>query len=123
MAGENVPDPIDVEVGQRLRALRLAKNISQMSLAEAAGVTFQQIQKYEQGKNRISASMMCRLAQKLEISPAELFPPQECGRPVEGLAGALKTRTLGELISVLNELDEEQAKLALRLLRALVSKT
>lgn len=122
MAGETDPDPIDLEVGRRLRALRVARNVSQSSLAEAAGVTFQQIQKYEQGKNRISASMMCKLARKLQISPADLFPPEECGLPAEGMVGALKSRTLGDLISVLNAMDEEQARLALRLLQAVVAK-
>lgn len=123
MAGESDPDPIDVEVGHRLRALRLARNVSQSRLADAVGVTFQQIQKYERGKNRISASMLAKIAQVLELSPAEFFPPEQRGLPAEGLAGALGTATLRQIMAVLSELDEEQAKLALRLLRAVADKS
>jgi transcriptional regulator with XRE-family HTH domain len=47
-------DPVDVAVGARIRLLRKMRGLSQQSLAEAAGVTFQQIQKYERGSNRVS---------------------------------------------------------------------
>jgi transcriptional regulator with XRE-family HTH domain len=51
------PDPIDVEVGARVRARRKAVGMSQAVLADAIGFTFQQIQKYERGTNRVSASV------------------------------------------------------------------
>lgn len=69
-------DPIDIVVGQRLRAFRLARKISQVTLGAGVGISFQQVQKYETGSNRISASMMCKLAAALEIDPAELLPPE-----------------------------------------------
>jgi transcriptional regulator with XRE-family HTH domain len=49
------------------------RGLSQQSLAEAAGVTFQQIQKYERGSNRVSASMLAKIAQALNAPVAELF--------------------------------------------------
>ena len=49
-----VPDPVDIAVGARVRLLRKARNVSQATLAEAIGVTFQQVQKYERASNRIS---------------------------------------------------------------------
>ena len=66
-------DPVDVAVGARIRLLRKMKGLSQQSLAEAAGVTFQQIQKYERGSNRVSASMLAKIAQALKAPVAELF--------------------------------------------------
>jgi transcriptional regulator with XRE-family HTH domain len=66
-------DPIDVAVGMRIRVLRKMRGLSQQALAEAAGVTFQQIQKYERGTNRVSASMLARIAIQLKCPVAELF--------------------------------------------------
>ena len=54
------PDPIDVTVGAAIRFRRKEIDHSQSALAEALGVTFQQVQKYERGTNRISASMLVR---------------------------------------------------------------
>ncbi|MFN3583088.1 helix-turn-helix domain-containing protein [Phenylobacterium sp.] len=68
-----VPDPVDVAVGARIRLLRKLKGLSQQALAEAAGVTFQQIQKYERGANRVSASMLTRIAKTLNVPVAEMF--------------------------------------------------
>jgi transcriptional regulator with XRE-family HTH domain len=52
------PDPIDVHVGANIRIFRLAKGFSQTALGDAVGVTFQQIQKYESGANRVSSSRL-----------------------------------------------------------------
>ncbi|MFN9927673.1 MAG: helix-turn-helix domain-containing protein, partial [Phenylobacterium sp.] len=70
---ESVADPVDVAVGARIRLLRKVRGLSQQALAEAAGVTFQQIQKYERGANRVSASMLTRIAKTLEVPMAEMF--------------------------------------------------
>jgi transcriptional regulator with XRE-family HTH domain len=70
---EGFADPIDVAVGARIRLLRKIRGLSQQALAEAAGVTFQQIQKYERGANRVSASMLARIAAALDAPVAEMF--------------------------------------------------
>ena len=67
------PDPIDVHVGRRLRLRRDILKMSQEHLAGAVGVTFQQIQKYEQGKNRVSASRLFDIAQMLEVPISYFF--------------------------------------------------
>ncbi|MEK9184395.1 MAG: helix-turn-helix transcriptional regulator [Patescibacteria group bacterium] len=69
---ENGPDPIDVAVGHRIRVRRKWLGISQSTLADHLGVSFQQVQKYERGANRVSASMLVRIAQKLDTSVGEL---------------------------------------------------
>ena len=70
---EILADPIDIAVGARIRLLRKVRGLSQQALAEAAGVTFQQIQKYERGANRVSASMLSRIADTLDAPVAEMF--------------------------------------------------
>src|ERR1700757_2729269 len=66
-------DPVDLAVGARIRLIRKLRGLSQQALAEAAGVTFQQIQKYERGANRVSASMLSRIAGALQTPMAEMF--------------------------------------------------
>ena len=72
------PDPeeftrIDALVGARVRILRERKKMSQTALGEAIGVSFQQVQKYERGANRISASALFHIARTLGVSPADFF--------------------------------------------------
>jgi transcriptional regulator with XRE-family HTH domain len=66
------PDPIDIHVGQRLKARRVMLGLSQEKLAESLGLTFQQIQKYERGANRISASRLYHLSRVLD-APVSFF--------------------------------------------------
>ena len=66
------PSPIDLAVGARIRLRRQEVGLSQQALAESLGVTFQQVQKYERGVNRISASMMVRAARALRC-PTSAF--------------------------------------------------
>jgi len=73
MEKSELPDPFDVAVGERVRAFRKAKAQSQSALAEAIGVSFQQVQKYESGNNRISCSMLDRIAVFLNCRMAFLL--------------------------------------------------
>jgi transcriptional regulator with XRE-family HTH domain len=66
------PNPVDVHVGIRLRLRRTLLGLSQEALGEALGLTFQQIQKYERGANRIGASRLFDLARALDV-PVEYF--------------------------------------------------
>lgn len=68
------PDPVDLHVGRTIRARRVMLGKSQDDLAQACGVSFQQIQKYERGTNRVSASRLAQLAAILEASPGAFFP-------------------------------------------------
>ncbi len=69
---EGEPNPVDVYVGSRLRLRRTVLNLSQEKLAALAGLTFQQIQKYEHGMNRIGASRLYDFAQILDV-PVSFF--------------------------------------------------
>ncbi len=72
MATKSATD-IDKQVGARIRARRQALQISQTALAETAGITFQQIQKYEKGLNRVSTSRLAQIAETLKVPVAYLF--------------------------------------------------
>jgi transcriptional regulator with XRE-family HTH domain len=67
------PTDVDIHVGQRLRQRRSLLGLTQESLADATGLTFQQIQKYEQGKNRVSASRLYQLSKILNVDPNYFF--------------------------------------------------
>jgi transcriptional regulator with XRE-family HTH domain len=64
---------VDVHVGNRIRNQRWLKNVTQQQLAAQAGCKFQQIQKYETGANRVSASRLVMIARALDMAPAEFF--------------------------------------------------
>ncbi len=67
------PDDIDLIVGLNIRRLRLLQRVSQVQLADAIGVTFQQVQKYERASNRISASKLYQVAQFFQVSVAVFY--------------------------------------------------
>ena len=79
-------EEIDALVGRRVRELRLQLGLTQTQLADAIGVTFQQVQKYERGSNRISASKLWLIADRLGVSPASLLTglPSPSGDGVTG---------------------------------------
>lgn len=64
---------IDREIGARLGSTRQVLGISQQILAKKIGVSFQQIQKYEKGTNRLSAGMLVKICESLEVSPMEIL--------------------------------------------------
>ncbi len=70
--GTGVPNPVDVHVGARLRIRRTLLGMNQTALGDAIGLTFQQVQKYENGTNRISASRLFDLSRVLDV-PIEYF--------------------------------------------------
>lgn len=71
------PDPVDVHVGREIRIRRKALGMSQGELAKGLAVSFQQVQKYEKGGNRVSASMLHAVATILGCSEQAFFPPRE----------------------------------------------
>ncbi len=70
--GTGIPSPVDVHVGRRVRMRRTLLGMSQTTLGEAIGLTFQQVQKYERGTNRVSSSRLYDVARVLDV-PVEFF--------------------------------------------------
>src|SRR5437667_10054023 len=71
------PDSIDKLVGRNIRIQRLAKGLSQTALANQLGVTFQQVQKYEKGVNRVGAARLTKIAEVLGIDVGTFFTGKE----------------------------------------------
>ena len=75
------PNSVDVYVGRRVRSRRLELGMSLEKLGSGIGVTFQQLQKYERGSNRISASRLQQLCDILKVSVAYFFEEARYGKP------------------------------------------
>lgn len=107
------PDPIDLAVGARVRVRRRWMGLTQTQLAEALGITFQQVQKYERGANRISASMLVKIAAKLETSVAAMVG-EDGQAPVEGVIYAqLSTAGAAELLAAFAAIPDGDVRRAL----------
>lgn len=65
--------PVDVHVGKRLKHLRVLRGLTQTDVANGLSISFQQVQKYELGRNRISASRLFELSRILDVAPAYFF--------------------------------------------------
>ena len=70
---KKAPNPIDKHVGSRVRMRRMMLSMSQEKLGDALGLTFQQVQKYEKGTNRVGASRLQQIAQILQVPVAFFF--------------------------------------------------
>jgi transcriptional regulator with XRE-family HTH domain len=90
MMAKKAPNPIDKHVGSRVRMRRMMLGMSQEKLGNALGLTFQQVQKYEKGTNRIGASRLQQIAQILQVPVAFFFEgaPTVGGSRVEGMSEA-----------------------------------
>jgi transcriptional regulator with XRE-family HTH domain len=115
------PDPIDVHVGTRLKLFRGLQRMSQERLGEELGITFQQIQKYERGSNRVSASMLYRAAQALRVPVSAFF--EGLGDSQEGLPRRAVDRFSATMMAELKELPPEVREAIKALVRALARTT
>lgn len=80
-AKQNGPNPIDLHVGARTRLRRGILGLSQERLADALGITFQQVQKYERGANRVSASRLHKLSEILDVPVSYFFEGYNAEEP------------------------------------------
>lgn len=76
------PDPVDILIGRNIKLHRLARAMSQEELAQRLGLTFQQLQKYERGANRVGGGRLYRIASILGIDVSALYEGAERAQPV-----------------------------------------
>ena len=97
---KKLPNPTDKHVGSRVRMRRLMLGMSQTKLADAIGLTFQQVQKYEKGTNRMGASRLMQIAQVLQVSVPSFFEGAPSASSLrKGKAVAPSTAYVSEFIS------------------------
>ena len=101
------PNPIDVHVGNRVRMRRMLIGMSQEKLGERLGLTFQQVQKYEKGSNRVSASRLYQMAQILGV-PVQFFFEDISEIPSQQSAVASGSSESGEIMDFLNSSEGVQ---------------
>lgn len=103
------PDPVDVRVGARLREARLFAHLSQEELGRGIGVSFQAVQKYEHGENRLSASRLYRAARVLDRPVAFFFATVE-GDPLAHSPGESFSRAEVELVRYYRQLANDDIR-------------
>jgi transcriptional regulator with XRE-family HTH domain len=107
----------DRQIGMRIRARRAELGVSQTTLAEAIGVTFQQVQKYERGVNRVSASTLNHVAKVLKMPVAQFF-----GQEIEDNgASALDDPACREVLSIVPRLSADGRKALATIARGLAA--
>lgn len=109
---KKTPNLIDRHVGSRLRMRRVLMGMSQEKLGDHLGVTFQQVQKYEKGMNRIGASRLQNASRALEV-PVEFFfrdaPQFEAGEPMPDITGAADSNFVADFLSSNEGVELNQA--------------
>ena len=104
-ASNDGPHPIDVEVGRRVCELRLSRGYNQSQLGRALKLTFQQIQKYEKGANRISASKLWQIAEFFGVDVGYFFPTKEEAEANADRPGPIMDRRAHEMLAAFDILD------------------
>ena len=107
------PGPLDLNVGARIRLRRKALGITQSQLADALGLTFQQVQKYERGVNRVSASVLVKIAKRLECPVSYLLGEEGGGAPEAIAPSVLVTPGAVELLEIYARIPDRRARAAL----------
>jgi len=97
---KKVPNPVDTHVGSRVRMRRVLVGMSQEKLGDALGLTFQQVQKYEKGTNRIGASRLQQIAAVLTV-PVSFFFEDAPGQDA-GLAGPAEQKSSAFIVDFLS---------------------
>jgi transcriptional regulator with XRE-family HTH domain len=93
---KNVKSKLDVDgyIGSRIRECRLSLSLTQEELADALGISFQQVQNYEKGTNGVSAVQLFDICKILDVSPVTMFPPRPL-RGVEAMHTAMGKKSPG----------------------------
>jgi transcriptional regulator with XRE-family HTH domain len=106
------PHPVDMHVGQRLRMRRTLLGMSQEMLAERLGISFQQLQKYEKGSNRLSASRLFELSRMLDVPVSFFFDelPSDGRMPSEPPADPLMKRESLELVRAYYDIPDPKVR-------------
>jgi transcriptional regulator with XRE-family HTH domain len=107
------PGPLDLNVGARIRLRRKALGITQSDLAQALGLTFQQVQKYERGVNRVSASVLVKIAQRLDCPVSYLLGEEGGGQHEQIAPSVMVTPGAVELLEIYARIKDRRARAAL----------
>jgi transcriptional regulator with XRE-family HTH domain len=108
------PNPIDKHVGSRIRLRRMMLGMSQGTLGSALGLTFQQVQKYEKGANRVGASRLQQLSQTLQVPVAFFFEGAPSTSPCPDPAETASPTDVSDFLATSEGLALSQAFMRIR---------
>jgi transcriptional regulator with XRE-family HTH domain len=118
--GDVTASEIDQLVGDRIRQRRILMGLTQDQLGAALGISYQQVQKYETGANRVSAGRLYLIAQRLEVRPGWFFDPVATGLNGINLGDSNSSRNLIEFVRHFGRIDDDRLKsILLNLVRVL----
>ena len=124
MVGPKATTPTDALIGNRLRQRRLQMHVNQTQLAAELGISFQQVQKYEKGTNRVNAGRLNQIAAILKTDIAHFMGDVGDGKrpaPISPLAAFLTTRDGVAINEAMIKLDEEHRRAVIRLAQTLAT--
>jgi len=104
---------VDSLVGDRIRRRRILMGLTQDQLGESLGISYQQIQKYETGANRVSAGRLYLIAEKLEVSPGWFFDPVKSDATSSDFDEMGSSRLLMEFVRSFSRIEDERLKTVL----------
>jgi len=116
--------PVDVVVGENIRTARLTAGLSQTELGTACGITFQQIQKYEKGANRVGGSRLMQIAEALKVQAGTLLPASQkhAVTPKHRAPTILQDRIGMDIVKAWDKISREQRIVIRDLIDAIASR-
>lgn len=105
--------PVDIHVGKKIRQARLVRGLTQSGVAKQLGLSFQQLQKYETGYNRVSASKLFELSQLLDVPPSYFFDGLASGEAAPAPTNLMDDQT-AKAVQALASIQDEKVKNHLR---------
>jgi transcriptional regulator with XRE-family HTH domain len=118
------PTSVDIVVGKNIRMARMTAGLSQSELAKACGISFQQIQKYEKGTNRVGSSRLMPIAEALDVPPNTLLPAsqKQAATPKHRAPAILQDRVGMDVVKAWNMLNAKYRVAVRDLIQAIVSR-
>jgi len=116
--------PVDVAVGENIRVARLAAGLTQTELGKSCGITFQQIQKYEKGSNRVGGSRLMQIAEALKVPAFTLLPSSQkhAVTPKHRVPAILQDRVGMDIAKAWDKLSREHRIAVRNLIDAIASR-
>ena len=105
--------PVDIHVGKQIRQARLVRGLTQSAVARQLGLSFQQLQKYETGYNRVSASKLYELSLLLDVAPSYFFEGLGSGK-ADSAPSTLMDDQTAKAVQALASIQDEKVKNHLR---------
>lgn len=113
--------PVDIVVGERIRQRRLEVAMTQTELAEKINVRFQQVQKYENGLNRVAASRLWHIAEALDVPVSYFFETAENTSETAAPVNQSDKRRMRELVDLFSVLPDAQQSAVMSFLRSIAN--